>query len=360
MAWLSSGAPAIAASALTLREAAGPELLIGCSAGSRDVQDPKVSAMITRQFNCLTADNEMMPARLVDDAGHYTFERGDIVARFAAERHLPFYGHMLLWHHVTRNWLFQDRAGRPLPRDQALKNLQQYIQTVAGHYRGQVRAWDVVNEALSDQDGEYLRDTPALRAIGGDFIEKAFEFAQAADPGAELYYNDYNIEEPAKRARALRLVRSLQAKGVRIDAIGIQGHWQLTYPPVSMISDAIREFHATGLKVMITELDVDVLPRTTSGADLASVDVGPNPYPNGLPDAVQRQLANRYRDLFEAMLRPPGVTMITFWGPDDARSWLNDFPVKHRTNYPLLFDREAEPKPAFEAVVEVLERTKPR
>jgi len=134
----------------------------------------------------------------------------------------------------------------------------------------------------------------------------------------------------------------------------------MTFPPADVISDAIREFHDAGFKVMITELDVDVLPRTTSGADLVSVEEGPNPYPNGLPEGMQEKLAARYREIFEALLKPPGVAMITFWGPDDARSWLNDFPVKHRTNYPLLFDRAAEPKPAYTAVLDVLQRANVR
>ena len=161
-----------------------------------------------------------------------------------------------------------------------------------------------------------------------------------------------------KRQKALQLLRELRAKKVRVDAVGIQCHWALNYPPVSMISDAIREFHEAGFKVMITELDVDVLPRTTSGADLVSVEEGPNPYPNGLPDEVQVQLTNRYRDIFAAMLKNPGVSMITFWGPDDAHSWLNEFPVKHRTNFPLLFDRKSKPKPAYQAALEVLQAAK--
>lgn len=353
-------APTVDTSTVTLRGAAPTSLLIGCGASSRDVGDPRISAMIVRQFNCLTADNEMMPAMLVDEAGHYDFTRGDLIARFARDHGMPFFGQMLVWHHITRDWLFKDSAGHPLPREQALKNLRGYIQAVAGHYRGQVKAWNVVNEAISDNDGEYLRDTPARRAIGDDFIAKAFEFAHEADPAAELYYNDYNIELPAKRAKTLRLLRSLRAAGVHVDAIGIQGHWHLEWPETSVIVDAIREFNAAGFPVMITELDVDVLPRTVSGADLVSVEEGPNPYPHGLPVDMQQRLAARYREIFEALLKPPGVTMITFWGPDDAHSWLNDFPVKHRTNYPLLFDRQSKPKPAMFAVAEALAAAKHR
>ena len=331
---------------------------MGCSISSHDLTDSRLVAIVEHQFGCLIADNEMMPALLVDDTGHYDFTRADKIAQFAQDHRMVFIGHMLVWQHISRNWLFKDDSGQPLPREKALENMRNYIETVARHFRGKVAAWDVVNEALSDNPEEYLRDTPARRSIGDDFIEKAFEFAHAADPTAKLFYNDYNIEEPIKRAKALKLLRSLRAKNLRVDAVGIQGHWALTYPPASMVDDAIRDFHEAGFDVMITELDVDVLPRTTSGADLAAVENGPNPYPEGLPDHLQQQLAARYRELFEAILKPPSVSMINFWGPDDGRSWLNDFPVKHRTNYPLLFDRNAAPKPAFDAVMNVLTSAK--
>ena len=349
-----AGGVGLRASVLPLREAAGGSVLIGCSAGSRDIADPETAAMIVREFDCFTADNEFMPKFMVDDEGRYTWEIPDRLANFARDHDMPFYGHMLVWQHETRAWLFEDKDGKPLPREQALKNLRDYITTVVHHFRGRVKAWAVVNEALSDEGDTYLRDTPARRAIGDDFIARAFEYAHAADPTVPLYYNDYNIELPYKREKTLRLLRELRAEGLRVDAVGIQGHWLLGGPAPEVISDAIREFHEAGFEVMITELDVDVLPRTTSGADLQSVDEGPNPYPNGLPDEVQQQLAQRYGEIFEAILRPPGVSMITFWGPHDGRSWLNDFPVRRRTNYPLLFDRELRPKPAHAVVSEIL------
>ena len=341
----------------TLRSAAG-DVLIGCAASALDLQNPKMTALILEQFSAVTAHRDMMPALMVDDEGRYTFQAGDAVAEFAVGNQLAFYGHMLVWQHLSRDWLFKDKAGRPLSRDQALANMQSFISTVVGHYRGKVKSWDVVNEALSDADHEYFRDTPARRAIGDDFIIHAFKFAQAADPDAELYYNDYNIELPVKRQKTLRLLRELRAAGVRVDAIGIQGHWMLHTPAPDVISDAIREFHEAGFKVMITELDVDVLPRTVSGANLETVEHGPNPYPDALPEDIQLQLAKRYGEIFDAILKPPGVTMITFWGTHDGRSWLNNFPVKNRTNHALLFNRALEPKPAFYAVIEALQRAK--
>jgi len=355
---LSTGAAASAPiESQTLRSAAG-DVLIGCAASALDLQNPKLAEFILQQFSAVTAHRDMMPALLVDDEGRYTFEAGDAVARFANENRLAFYGHMLVWQHLSRDWLFQDKEGDPLPRDKALANMKGFIDTVVGHYRGKVKSWDVVNEALSDDAGEYFRDIPARRAIGDDFIIQAFKFAQAADPDAELYYNDYNIELPEKRAKTLRLLRELRAAGARVDAIGIQGHWHLDRPATHIISDAIREFHEAGFKVMITELDVDVLPRTVSGANMTTVEHGPNPYPDALPDDVQLQLAKRYGEIFDAILKPPGVTMITFWGTHDGRSWLNNFPVKNRTNHALLFNRALGPKPAFHAVVEALERAK--
>ncbi len=338
----------------TLRSAAGDSLVIGCAASAVDLQNAPLNELIRTQFSALTAHRDMMPALLVDDAGHYTFEAGDAVAVFAQEQHMAFYGHMLLWQHLSRDWLFKDKAGHPLPREQALGNLKNYITTVVTHYRGKVKSWDVVNEAISDKEGEYLRDTPARLAIGDDFIVKAFEFAHAADPDAELYYNDYNIELPEKRAKTLRLLRDLRAAGVRVDAVGIQGHWHLNTPDAEIITEAIQEFHDAGFKVMITELDIDVLPRTVSGADMQTVEHGPNPYPNELPPDMQQKLADRYREIFHAILEPGVVTMITFWGTHDGRSWLNNFPVKNRTNHALLFDRSLAPKPAFHAVVEEL------
>ena len=339
----------------TLRGAAGQRLLVGCAVASCDLNDPQLAALLAAHFSCLTPEYEFMPGHLVDDAGAYTFAPGDRVVAFAAQHHVPVFGHMLLWHFETRKWLFEDPAGRPLPRAQALANLQRHIATVLGHFKGRVKAWDVVNEALSDKDGEYLKDTPALRAIGPDYIEKAFAFAQAADPQAELYYNDYNSEQPAQLAKTIRLVRELRARGVRLDAVGIQGHWLLAWPPTEMIERGIEALAATGVQVLITELDVDPLPRAASGADMAVAEKGADPYAHGLPAAVQAQLAARYGDIVAALLRQRAVTMLCFWGPHDGRSWLNNFPVKGRTNHPLLFDRACQPKPAFDAVLKALQ-----
>jgi len=313
-----------------------------------------------REFNCITVETEIMPFKMGADRDAFAFEPADRVVEWVEKQGLPMLGHMLVWDYRTPAWLFTDPAGQPLPRAQGLENLQFYIQKVMTHYRGRFLAWNVVNEAISDEPGEYLRDTAGRRSIGDDYVEKAFEFAHAADPDVQLYYNDYNVILPEKREKTLRLVRSLMSKGLRIDAIGLQGHWLIDRPPAHLIDEAVEAFAAEGLKVMITELDIDVLPRTVSGANMQTVDHGPNPYPDGLPEDMQQRLTERYRDVFERLVKNPAVVNITFWGIHDGRSWLNNFPVRGRTNHALLFDRQLKNKPAHGAVLKVMEAEQKR
>ena len=350
--------PLFAAEKPTLRAAANDKFLIGTAIATVDLQDPKLVELVKQQFNCITPEYDFMPEKLIDENGNFTFENGDKIVDFAEKNQMPVFGHMLVWHFVTRKWLFENADGTPLPRDKALANLKRYIDGVVGHYKGRIKAWDVVNEAISDDEGVYLKDTPALRAIGPDYIEKAFEFAHAADPDVELYYNDYNIEQPGKLEKTIRLIRELQAKNIRIDAVGVQGHWLLNWPSPEMIEKGIQALAATGVKVMVTELDVDVLPRDVSGADMAQAENGANPYPDALPPEMQEKLAQRYSEIMTVLARQPAITMIGLWGTHDGRSWLNDYPVKNRTNHPLLFDRQLQAKPAFDAVVKTLQTNK--
>jgi endo-1,4-beta-xylanase len=233
--------------------------------------------------------------------------------------------------------------------------MHDHIAAVVGRYRGRVNGWDVVNEALND-DGS-LRQSQWQRIIGDDYIAKAFEYAHEADPKAELYYNEYSLENEAKRKGGVELIRKLLAQGVPVAAVGLQGHYHMDWPDADKVDATIAAFEALGVKVNITELDVDVLPRVRSGnsADVsatAAANVDSNPYVDGLPAAQQQALAERYAALFRVFLKRRGaITRVTFWGVTDRGSWLNNFPARGRTNYPLLFDRAAKPKPAFDAVV---------
>jgi len=339
----------------TLRQAAGDRMLIGAAIGVRSLDRPALPSLIAEQFHCVTAENEMKPISLQRVRGTFTFDRADRIVTFARDHHMQVIGHTLCWHSQSPEWLFQNN-GQPLGREAALANLKAHIETVVEHFKGKVKGWDVVNEAINDAPDPYLRNTPAHRAIGDDYVLKAFQFAHEADPDVELYYNDYGIDVGGKRERALRLIRQIKKAGLRIDGVGIQGHWALQTPSLAEIERGIQAFIGERLKVMITEMDIDVLPRNRGlGADINATErQGANPYAAGLPEEVQRSLADRYGALFTMFMRHTQVTRVTFWGVSDGDSWLNNFPVRGRTNYPLLFDRQMWPKPAFSAVVSAL------
>ena len=201
-----------------------------------------------------------------------------------------------------------------------------------------------------------MRQSPWYKIIGEDYLVQAFKFAHEADPSAELYYNDYDLHLPAKRAAGVELIKKLKAAGVAISGVGLQEHNQLEWPSVADEDATLTAFSALGLGIHITELDIDVLPRTTKiGADYAVNDpVTPqlNPYVDRLPDAVQFALAKRYAELFQVYLKHrDAIERVTFWGVTDGDSWLNNWPMKGRTNYPLLFDRNGRGKPALAAII---------
>jgi endo-1,4-beta-xylanase len=348
--------PAARTQDLTLRQAAGERMLIGCAVNSFTLGRPALASIIPQQFSCLTAENEMKPFALQRARGTFTFDRADRIVDFARSHNMQVIGHTLCWHAQAPRWLFQDESGQPLGREAALANLRVHIETVVRHFRGKVRGWDVVNEAINDDPQPDLRSVPARRAIGDDYILKAFEFAHAADPNVELYYNDYNIDTGSKRERALRLIRRIKQAGLRIDAVGIQGHWLLAEPSVAEIERGIEAFINERVKVHVTEMDIDVLPgRRGAGADVnATQQQATNPYRNGLPDEMQQRLAERYGGLFAMFMRHREVTRVTMWGIGDGQSWLNGYPVRGRTNHPLLFDRQLQPKPAYRAVIRAL------
>jgi len=266
-------------------------------------------------------------------------------------------GHCLVWHNQVPSEVFRDAQGNLVTRKVLLKRMRDHIHTVVGRYKGRIKSWDVVNEALND-DGS-LRETLWLKIIGKDYIAKAFQYAHQADPQAQLTYNDFSLENEPKRNGAIALIKELKAKGVPITSVGLQGHDSLTWPSVEQQDATIAAFGKLGVKVVISELDIDVLPSATAqgNADITAnvkPEAGLNPYASELPDSVQEELARHYAELFGVFLKHRDVvSRVTFWGVTDGDSWKNDWPVRGRTNYPLLFDRSGQPKPAFDAVVSV-------
>ncbi len=325
-------------------------------------KDSQAAKIVEKQFNTITAENVMKWEKIHPGLNKYDFDASDRFVDFGLKNKMFIIGHTLVWQSQIPDWAFVDSSNKLLSRDAMLARLHDHIFTVVGRYKGKVKGWDVVNEALSDE-GE-LRKTKWLETIGEDFIAKAFEYAHEADPNAELYYNDYSLDKPAKRDAAIRLVKNLQSKGLRIDGVGIQGHWGMDYPIREDLDAFIDSIGALNVKVMVTEMDIDILPRVMDnmGADInARIDMKKNlnPYIDGLPDEAQKKLADRYSELFSQFLAHKGkISRVTLWGVYDKTSWLNNWPVRGRTSYPLLFDRNYEPKAAFFAVVKTAETKK--
>ncbi|MEH8018600.1 endo-1,4-beta-xylanase [Rheinheimera muenzenbergensis] len=345
-------------SAMSLKDAYKNEFLIGVALANKDLTNSSITTIANNEFNTVTAEFGMKMTSILPESGVYNFAWTDQLFGFVKKSGHFVVGHTLVWHKALPEWLFCDRMGQKLKRDQLLLKLQQHINTYVGRYRGQVLGWDVVNEAFN-YDGSF-RNSPWLEIIGEDYIEKAFEFAHQADPNAELYYNDYGLVNPKKQAAVVALVKRLKKKGIPIHAVGIQGHYSLTYPDLNKLDKTIARFAKLGVKVMITELDVSVLPfpgveeRGEDAVISAERLIELNPYPNQLPDEIQQQLTSRYRDLFCVFLKhQSAVSRVTFWGLTDSRSWRNNWPIEGRTDYPLLFDRALNAKPVVDALLEL-------
>ena len=341
----------------TLKAGFAGSFLVGAAVNQDQFteQDQRGAALVRAQFNTITSENVLKWEPVHPRLGQYDFALPDKYVQFGERNGMFVVGHTLVWHQQTPRWVFEDASGAPVSRDTLLAWLRDHIQTVVARYRGRVKGWDVVNEAV-DEDGT-LRKTPWLTIIGAEYIVRAFEFAHEADPAAELYYNDYSVENEPKRNGVIALIRKLQAAGVPVAAVGLQGHNKMTWPTVAQQDSTLAAFAALGVKVNITELDIDVLPAATRSqtaevALSAAPAAGLNPYAGGLPDSVQQALARRYADLFGVYMKYRDVIeRVTFWGVTDGDSWLNGWPVRGRTSHPLLFDRAGQPKPAFDAVI---------
>ena len=358
---LSALAP-LANAPVTLKDAYHGDFLIGAAINAKQFteQDVRGAALAKSQFNSITPENVLKWEHIHPQLDTYAFDLPDQYVAFGERNHMYVVGHCLVWHNQVPAWVFHDEQGNLVGRDVLLQRMHNHIQTVVGRYKGRIKSWDVVNEALNE-DGT-LRQSPWQRIIGDDYIAKAFEYAHEADPGAELTYNDYSLENEPKRKGALALLAKLKAQGIAVTSVGLQGHDNLTWPATEQQDATISAFAKLGLKVVISELDIDVLPAATrqqSAEVTINIKQDPklNPYVDGLPDSVQKALAERYASLFRVFLKHRDVvSRVTFWGISDADSWRNDWPIRGRTSYPLLFDRGGQPKPAFDAVIRAAAR----
>ena len=352
----------------TLKDSYADEFLIGTiMPGGLDpdatfTDDPIELGVVARDFNALTAENCMKPMFMQPNEGEYFFKASDYCVDYAEANSMVLVGHTLVWHAMTADWFFKDEAGQLPGRELMLERMRPHIDSVVGRYKGRIPYWDVVNEAVLYQgagNSAKLRESPWFKAIGEDYIELAFRHTHAVDPDAKLYYNDYNMTKKEKVDFVLEMVSGMRAKGVPVHGVGMQGHWMLDWPSLSDIEYALRTFADAGIPVSITELDITVLPDppSHSGANVTdNVEFAEkyNPYSQSIPDEVLKEQADRYQEIFELFLKyKSNIERVSFWGTSDSQSWKNSYPMKGRTDYPLLFDRKFNSKPAYHSLLKL-------
>jgi endo-1,4-beta-xylanase len=322
---------------------------IGVAVSVRNITGPDTT-LILEQFNSLTPENAMKMGPIHPEEGRYYWKDADAIVDFATSHGIRIRGHNLCWHEQTPPWLFKDAQGNDVTKEVLLQRLKDHITTVVSRYKGRIYAWDVVNEAVADYAGpgnsSILRNSPWYRICGDEFIAKAFEYAHAADPDAQLFYNDYNTERPEKRQRIYRLLKQLVDAGVPITGVGIQAHWSIFEPSPDDLRATIDLFSGLGLKVQITELDISVYPWEKERRDLRPGES------DAYTPRLQQQQADQYKKVFSVFREYKGrITGLTFWNVSDKHTWLDDYPVRGRKNYPLLFDTAGQPKKAYWEVV---------
>lgn len=319
---------------------------IGVAVSPRALQTDE-ARLILQQFGSLTPENSMKMGPIHPEENRYNWEGADSIAAFAKRNNLKLRGHTLCWHNQTPRWLFTNANGDTVNKETLLQRLKDHITTVVSRYKDVVYAWDVVNEAISDNPNEFYRDSPWYRICGEEFITKAFEYAHAADPKALLFYNDYNEINPVKRDKIYKMVKDLKDKGVPIHGVGLQGHWSIYEPTEEALTATLEEFKGLGLQLQITELDISVYPKEHSRRERKPEDA--NAVYTTERETKQIEM---YKMIFRVFRKYKNVlTGVTFWNISDRNSWLDNFPVQGRKDYPLLFDKDLKPKRAFDEVI---------
>lgn len=338
-----------AATEPTLKETFGDKFLIGAAINTWQAAEKDSNAVniLRTHFNSVVSENDMKMESVHPEEGRFDFEKADALIRFGEKYNMSIIGHCLIWHSQCPEWFCVDKNGKNVSAEILKQRMKEHITTVVSRYRGKIKGWDVVNEAILE-DGSY-RKSRFYQILGEEFIPLAFQYAHEADPNVELYLNDYNMHEAGKRETYVKIIHDLKDRGLRIDAIGMQGHVGMDYPDIEEFEKSMTAYAGTGIKVMITEWDMSALPtarRSSNIADTAAYKKALNPYTESLPDSVSERWNARMKQFFNLFLKHADqVDRVTAWGVTDRESWKNDFPVRGRHDYPLLFDRDYQMKP---------------
>ncbi|ETZ24092.1 endo-1,4-beta-xylanase [Pedobacter sp. V48] len=319
---------------------------IGVAVTAKQLSDSAQKNFILKHFNSLTAENAMKMGPIHPKENLFFWKDADAIVAFAQQHNLKVRGHTLCWYNQTPRWMFYDNLGNQVSKEVLLQRLKDHIYAVVGRYRDRVYAWDVVNEAVSDEHDQLLRNSLWYQICGEDFIYKAFQYAHEADPKAILFYNDYNTENPDKRQRIYKLLKKMRDTGIPVHAIGLQAHWSFNDPSQERLESTIKLFASLGLKIQVTELDVSIYSNghQQDKAVITPVSI--------LTAEREQQQAEQYAMIFKVFRNHKKyISGVTFWNLSDRYSWLDNFPVRGRKNYPLLFDTQLEPKKAYWNVV---------
>ncbi len=352
--------PVVGQEASTLKEAVRGRFAIGVGVGLQSLRSPENERLVVRHFDYVTPENCMKFAAIQPQEGEFAFEKADQFVQFAEDHGLKVSGHCLVWAKDDRTpeWFFRD-GDREVSPEVLMQRMKTHIKTVVTRYKGRVHSWDVVNEAIGDQNNEYLRDSVWAKLLKDDFIVEAFRYTHELDPDALLLYNDYHLHQKWRRDRMVRIVDNLRQHGAPIAAIGIQGHYNLDDVPYGELEDLLVLLRTQKLKIAISELDIDMIPRGVwwaNGGKNREKLKQYNPYPDGCPPELLTCQAEQFARLFDLFQKYEDVILrVSFWNVHDGESWLNNFPWK-RVNHPTLFDRNRQPKPAFHAVLKSLAR----
>lgn len=338
--------PASALALPPLHEAFAGYFDLGAILSRTTIEVPEVTALAATHFNTLTHENELKWHRVQREEGTFTFAEADRIIAFAREHGMQLIGHALCWHQQAPDWIFQGPDGEPASPELLLERLRMHINTVVGRYRGIIDIWDVVNEPAHpgwEESERIYRDSPWYRILGPDYIAHAIRFAREANPDIVVLINDYDAWWPAKYPRIIRIIEDLRAAGEDIDALGMQGHWNILSPTAEQFETALRAYRRLGVPIHLTEIDVS----------LYQWHEREDTFPDGPTDDVLQQQADHFRSLAEVMLRHHDlIDRVSFWGVSDRYSWKNNFPARGRPDHALLFDRDYQPKPILHAFVE--------
>jgi endo-1,4-beta-xylanase len=342
----------------TLKYALEDKFYIGAALNEPQIieKDSFSTEIVKKHFNSIVAENCMKAERIHPEEGQFNWDLADRFVEFGENNNMHIVGHTLIWHSQAPRWFFVDEEGNDVSREVLVERMRHHISNVVGRYKGRVHGWDVVNEAIVE-DGS-LRKSKFCEIIGEDFVELAFQFAAEADPDAELYYNDYGMGNPGRRKGVIEMVKNLQSKGIKIDGIGMQGHLNLESLNLEEFEKSIIAFSELDVNVMITEFDLTILPfptqQTTADVGLrAEYEARMNPYANGFTEEGLTEWNETCADIFRLFLKHQDkITRVTTWGVTDNHSWKNNWPIRGRTDYPLLFDRDYQPKPVVQTIIE--------